>query len=69
MPSSMAPSARKIRHNFPQAIVVDGSTAIAHVCYNFNVLFVVVRAILTWPISSLISASTNSRVVAANSPP
>ena len=36
----------KIRHNFPQAIAVEmEATAIAHVCHNFNVPFVVVRAI------------------------
>ncbi len=37
----------KIRHNFPQAIAVEmeARTAIAHVCHNFNVPFVVVRAI------------------------
>ncbi|EOC1280752.1 5'-methylthioadenosine/S-adenosylhomocysteine nucleosidase [Cronobacter turicensis] len=36
----------KIRHNFPQAIAVEmEATAIGHVCYNFGVPFVVVRAI------------------------
>ena len=36
----------KIRHNFPQAIAVEmEATAIAHVCHNFKVPFVVVRAI------------------------
>jgi adenosylhomocysteine nucleosidase len=36
----------KIRHNFPQAIAVEmEATAIAHVCHNFSVPFVVVRAI------------------------
>ncbi len=36
----------KIKHNFPQAIAVEmEATAIAHVCHNFNVPFVVVRAI------------------------
>ncbi len=36
----------KIRHNFPQAVAVEmEATAIAHVCHNFGVPFVVVRAI------------------------
>ncbi|MCZ3384360.1 MULTISPECIES: 5'-methylthioadenosine/S-adenosylhomocysteine nucleosidase [Kosakonia] len=36
----------KIRHNFPQAIAVEmEATAIAHVCHNYSVPFVVVRAI------------------------
>ncbi|EKY3118861.1 5'-methylthioadenosine/S-adenosylhomocysteine nucleosidase [Cronobacter turicensis] len=36
----------KIRHNFPQAIAVEmEATAIGHVCHNFGVPFVVVRAI------------------------
>ena len=36
----------KIRHNFPQAVAVEmEATAIAHVCHNFSVPFVVVRAI------------------------
>jgi len=36
----------KIRHNFPQAIAVEmEATAIAHVCHNYGVPFVVVRAI------------------------
>ena len=36
----------RIRQNFPQAIAVEmEATAIAHVCHNFNVPFVVVRAI------------------------
>ncbi len=36
----------KIKHNFPQAIAVEmEATAIAHVCHNFKVPFVVVRAI------------------------
>ena len=36
----------KIRHNFPQAIAVEmEATAIAHVCHNMGVPFVVVRAI------------------------
>ncbi|WP_039057395.1 5'-methylthioadenosine/S-adenosylhomocysteine nucleosidase [Enterobacter sp. Bisph1] len=36
----------KIRQNFPQAIAVEmEATAIAHVCHNFGVPFVVVRAI------------------------
>lgn len=36
----------KIRHNFPDAVAVEmEATAIAHVCYNFSVPFVVVRAI------------------------
>lgn len=36
----------KIRHNFPQAIAVEmEATAIAHVCHNFGIPFVVVRAI------------------------
>lgn len=36
----------KIRHNFPQAIAVEmEATAVAHVCHNFGVPFVVVRAI------------------------
>ncbi|SUX75550.1 5'-methylthioadenosine/S-adenosylhomocysteine nucleosidase [Citrobacter freundii] len=39
-------SLAKIKHNFPQAIAVEmEATAIAHVCHNFNVPFVVVRAI------------------------
>ncbi|MDI8746444.1 hypothetical protein MJM83_34530, partial [Salmonella enterica subsp. enterica serovar Montevideo] len=40
----------KIRHNFPDAVAVEmEATAIAHVCYNFNVPFVVVRAISAHP--------------------
>ncbi|EOD6737543.1 5'-methylthioadenosine/S-adenosylhomocysteine nucleosidase [Cronobacter sakazakii] len=36
----------KIRHNFPQAIAVEmEATAIGHVCHNFGVPFVIVRAI------------------------
>nr|WP_318382901.1 5'-methylthioadenosine/S-adenosylhomocysteine nucleosidase [uncultured Enterobacter sp.] len=36
----------KIRQNFPQAVAVEmEATAIAHVCHNFGVPFVVVRAI------------------------
>lgn len=36
----------KIRHNFPQAVAVEmEATAIGHVCHNFGVPFVVVRAI------------------------
>ena len=36
----------KIRHNFPQAVAVEmEATAIAHVCHNYGVPFVVVRAI------------------------
>ncbi|EOC1317300.1 5'-methylthioadenosine/S-adenosylhomocysteine nucleosidase [Cronobacter turicensis] len=36
----------KIRHNFPKAIAVEmEATAIGHVCHNFGVPFVVVRAI------------------------
>lgn len=36
----------KIRRNFPQAVAVEmEATAIAHVCHNFSVPFVVVRAI------------------------
>jgi len=36
----------KIRHNFPQAVAVEmEATAIAHVCHNFGMPFVVVRAI------------------------
>jgi len=36
----------QIRHNFPQAIAVEmEATAIAHVCHNMGVPFVVVRAI------------------------
>jgi len=36
----------KIRHNFPQAIAVEmEATAVAHVCHNFGIPFVVVRAI------------------------
>lgn len=36
----------KIRSNFPQAVAVEmEATAIAHVCHNFGVPFVVVRAI------------------------
>ncbi|EPE2228168.1 5'-methylthioadenosine/S-adenosylhomocysteine nucleosidase [Cronobacter turicensis] len=36
----------KIRHNFPHAIAVEmEATAIGHVCHNFGVPFVVVRAI------------------------
>lgn len=36
----------KIHHNFPQAIAVEmEATAIAHVCHNMGVPFVVVRAI------------------------
>lgn len=36
----------RIRHTFPQAIAVEmEATAIGHVCYQFNVPFVVVRAI------------------------
>ncbi|WP_426445778.1 5'-methylthioadenosine/S-adenosylhomocysteine nucleosidase [Siccibacter colletis] len=36
----------KIRHNFPQAVAVEmEATAIAHICHNFGVPFVVVRAI------------------------
>lgn len=36
----------KVRHNFPQAIAVEmEATAIAHVCHNYSVPFVVVRAI------------------------
>lgn len=36
----------KIRHNFPDAIAVEmEAAAIAHVCHNFAVPFVVVRAI------------------------
>lgn len=36
----------KIRHNFPQAVAVEmEATGIAHVCHNFGVPFVVVRAI------------------------
>ncbi|MDF7680275.1 5'-methylthioadenosine/S-adenosylhomocysteine nucleosidase [Enterobacteriaceae bacterium ESL0689] len=36
----------KIRHHFPQAVAVEmEATAIAHVCHNFGVPFVVVRAI------------------------
>ena len=36
----------KIRHNFPPAVAVEmEATAIAHVCHNFQVPFVVVRAI------------------------
>ncbi|MGE9244514.1 5'-methylthioadenosine/S-adenosylhomocysteine nucleosidase, partial [Escherichia coli] len=36
----------QIRHNFPPAIAVElDATAIAHVCQDFNVPFVVVRAI------------------------
>ncbi|MEI8432275.1 5'-methylthioadenosine/S-adenosylhomocysteine nucleosidase, partial [Escherichia coli] len=35
----------KIRHNVPQAIAVEmEAPAIAHVCHNFNVPVVVVRA-------------------------
>lgn len=37
---------KKIRHHFPRAIAVEmEATAIAHVCHNFAVPFVVVRAI------------------------
>lgn len=36
----------KIRHNFPEAIAVEmEATAVAHVCHNFDIPFVVVRAI------------------------
>lgn len=36
----------KIRQNFPQAVAVEmEATAIAHVCHNFSIPFVVVRAI------------------------
>ncbi|MGS9273001.1 5'-methylthioadenosine/S-adenosylhomocysteine nucleosidase, partial [Salmonella enterica subsp. enterica serovar Infantis] len=36
----------KIRHNYPDAVAVEmEATAIAHVCNNFNVPFVVLRAI------------------------
>ena len=36
----------KIRHNFPNAVAVEmEATAIGHVCHNFGVPFVVVRAI------------------------
>ena len=36
----------KIRHNFPQAVAVEmEATSIAHVCHNYGVPFVVVRAI------------------------
>lgn len=36
----------KIRHNFPQAIAVEmEAAAVAHVCHNLGVPFVVVRAI------------------------
>lgn len=36
----------KIRHNFPQAVAVEmEATAIGHVCHNFKIPFVVVRAI------------------------
>ncbi len=36
----------KIRHNFPQAVAVEmEATAVAHVCHNFGIPFVVVRAI------------------------
>lgn len=36
----------KIRHNFPKAIAVEmEATAIGHVCHNFGIPFVVVRAI------------------------
>jgi 5'-methylthioadenosine/S-adenosylhomocysteine nucleosidase len=39
-------SALMPRHNFPQAVAVEmEATAIAHVCHNFSIPFVVVRAI------------------------
>ena len=44
--SNGAEGLAKIRHNFPQAGAVEmEATAIAHVCHNFGVPFVVVRAI------------------------